>query len=149
MAPTSKSSVSRRKSAGGKTLTVTLHVAPNKLRDLMDEPTSAKEESPAEETPEVADKVKVKEVNGVNDSPADSPAQPTPAPANGENASDSNPATPAANGDGTPAPGTMGPPTEGPKKKGTKRSAGAANGLGPDGQPKVRGKPGPKKKARL
>jgi hypothetical protein len=43
----------------------------------------------------------------------------------------------------------MPPPTDGPKKRGTKRSAAVA--LGPDGLPipKVRGKPGPKKKARL
>lgn len=41
----------------------------------------------------------------------------------------------------------MPPPTEGPKKKGVKRSAGPA--LTPDGLPKPRGKPGPKKKARL
>jgi hypothetical protein len=41
----------------------------------------------------------------------------------------------------------MGPPSEGPKKKGVKRSAAAAaNG---NGEPKVRGKPGPKKKQRL
>lgn len=43
----------------------------------------------------------------------------------------------------------MPPPTEGVKKKGVKRSSAIA--LGPDGLPipKVRGKPGPKKKARL
>lgn len=41
----------------------------------------------------------------------------------------------------------MPPPTEGVKKKGVKRGAGAA--LGADLLPKVRGKPGPKKKARL
>jgi hypothetical protein len=41
----------------------------------------------------------------------------------------------------------MPPPTEGIKKKGVKRSAGPV--LGPDGLPKPRGKPGPKKKARL
>jgi hypothetical protein len=41
----------------------------------------------------------------------------------------------------------MPPPTEGVKKKGVKRSSGVA--LGADAVPKVRGKPGPKKKARL
>jgi len=40
----------------------------------------------------------------------------------------------------------MGPPLEGPKKKGVKRSAAGING---NGEPKVRGKPGPKKKQRL
>lgn len=83
----------------------------------------------------------------VKDSPtSDSTPVPAPAPSNPENGSDSNPATPA-NG-GTPAPSVMGPPGEGqgPKKKGVKRSAAAANG---DGQAKVRGKPGPKKRQRL
>jgi len=41
----------------------------------------------------------------------------------------------------------MPPPTEGVKKKGVKRSSSLA--LGGDLVPKVRGKPGPKKKARL
>ncbi|KAL2131099.1 hypothetical protein VTI74DRAFT_5551 [Chaetomium olivicolor] len=65
---------------------------------------------------------------------------------NGENASDSTPNSPPP---GTPAAQStaMEPPTEGPKKKGVKRSAGAAaNG---NGELKVRGKPGPKKKQRL
>jgi len=41
----------------------------------------------------------------------------------------------------------MPPPTEGVKKKGVKRSSGVA--LDANGLPKPRGKPGPKKKARL
>ncbi|KAJ3477758.1 hypothetical protein NLG97_g8754 [Lecanicillium saksenae] len=80
-----------------------------------------------------------KDSSDVKESPS------TPAPAtngNGEAASDSNAATPA--GEGTPAPSAMGPPTDG-RKKGVKRGA----GLTADGQPKVRGKPGPKKKPRL
>jgi hypothetical protein len=115
-------------------MTVTLTVSPEKLREIID-PRPAKEESPVKETRES------------HESPATSatlPAAPTP---NEENASESNPGTPAA-GD-TPVPAVMGPPTEGIKKKGVKRSASAANGLTADGQPKVRGKPGPKKKPRL
>jgi len=64
---------------------------------------------------------------------------------NGDNPSESNANTPVATG--TPVPSSMPPPTEGIKKKGVKRSSGVALGL--DGLPKVRGKPGPKKKARL
>jgi hypothetical protein len=160
MAPPAKSSVTRRKSAGGKGLTVTLHVSPDRLKEIVDTASSQGDESPAQESPKIEEKEEVKETNGAVDSSASTP---TPTPSNntlavpaaaatavsGDNASDSNPATPAANGEGTPIPAIMGPPTEGPKKKGTKRSAGAANGLGPDGLPKVRGKPGPKKKARL
>jgi len=77
----------------------------------------------------------------------DTPIKLSPAAAPGtENASDSSPNSPPT---GTPADqsSVMGPPTEGPKKKGVKRSAAAAaNG---NGEPKVRGKPGPKKKQRL
>ncbi|KAL2873173.1 hypothetical protein SGCOL_011684 [Colletotrichum sp. CLE4] len=143
MAPTA--SVSRRKSNGGKGgLVITLTVDADKLKRTLD-PSYVKEDSPV--------KMDVEETNGnketqeAQESPATSATLPAPAVTNGETASDSNPGTPA--GDGTPAPTSMGPPTEGVKKKGIKRGAAAANGLGPDGQPKVRGKPGPKKKARL
>ncbi|KDN60107.1 hypothetical protein CSUB01_02766 [Colletotrichum sublineola] len=144
MAPTA--SVSRRKSNGGKAdgLVVTLTVSADKLKKIL-ESDSVKEDSPV--------KMDIEETNGTKetqesqDSPATSTTLPAPIATNGETASDSNPGTPA--GDGTPAPTSMGPPMEGVKKKGTKRGAGAVNGLGPDGQPKVRGKPGPKKKARL
>jgi len=105
---------------------VTLKVSPRKLRAIVDPASLKKEETPVKED--------------AKDSPVTSTT--IPAPSNAENASDSNPATPGANG--TPAPQPMGPPTEGPKKKGVKRSAGAANG-----EPKARGKPGPKKKQRL
>ncbi|EFQ29189.1 hypothetical protein CGRA01v4_11624 [Colletotrichum graminicola] len=142
----STASVSRRKSNGGKAdlLVVTLTVSADKLKKIL-EPDSPKEDSPV--------KMDVDETNGTKetqesqDSPATSTTLPAPIATNGETASDSNPGTPA--GDGTPAPTSMGPPMEGVKKKGTKRGSSAINGLGPDGQPKVRGKPGPKKKARL
>ncbi|KAF6832832.1 hypothetical protein CPLU01_05921 [Colletotrichum plurivorum] len=135
----------RRKSSGGKGgLVVVLSVTPDKLREII-EPSPVKEDSPVKM--DVDESNEAKEIQETQDSPATSTTLPAPAATNGENASDSNPATPAAGG--TPVPASMGPPTEGVKKKGTKRGAAAANGLGPDGQPKVRGKPGPKKKARL
>ncbi|KAF6817042.1 DUF1711 domain protein [Colletotrichum musicola] len=135
----------RRKSSEGKGgLVVVLSVTPDKLREII-EPSPVKEDSPVKM--DVDESNEAKETQETQDSPATSTTLPAPAATNGENASDSNPATPAAVG--TPAPASMGPPTEGVKKKGTKRGAAAANGLGPDGQPKVRGKPGPKKKARL
>lgn len=96
-------------------------------------PYSVKEESP----PSAKDSAK-----HAKDSPANSFV---PVSRNGENASDSNAATPAA--EGTPAPAS-GLTTEVPKKKGTKRSAAVANGS-TDASSKTRGKPGPKKKPRL
>jgi hypothetical protein len=100
---------------------VTLKVPTHKLRAIVD-PDFVKEDTPPKQ------------------SPAAAPNSGT------DNASDSTPNSPPA---GTPAAQSvsMGPPTDGPKKKGVKRSAGAAaNG---NGEPKVRGKPGPKKKQRL
>jgi len=110
-------------------LVVTLRASSQKLRAIVD-PGFAKEESPLKET---------------KDSPATSTTLPAATNSLAENASDSTPNTPAA---GTPAPqpAAMGPPADGPKKKGVKRYAAAANG---NGEPKVRGKPGPKKKQRL
>ncbi|KAK3325597.1 INO80 complex subunit Ies4-domain-containing protein [Apodospora peruviana] len=111
---------------------ITLRTTPKQLRAIVD-PDSVKEDSPPP-----------KEV--VDESPGTSATIPAAPNSNAENASDSSPNTPAA---GTPAPqsATMGPPAEGPKKKGPKRSAmAAANG---NGELKVRGKPGPKKKQRL
>ncbi|KAK2615938.1 hypothetical protein N8I77_002659 [Diaporthe amygdali] len=135
MAPSSKSTPAkdRRKSSTSAASTtskvITLKVAPDRLRALID-PTSdvAKEDTPMKDS---------------NDSPSTSTPVPNGAAAIPDNASDSNPATPA-NG-GTPAPSVMGPPADGqgPKKKGVKRSAAAANG---DAPPKVRGKPGPKRR---
>jgi hypothetical protein len=140
MAPPAKSSDARRKSSTKATLIVTRKVSPDRLRALI-APDVVKEESPA------------KDVKAKADSPAASisGSQPTASVTNGDNASDSNAATPvpdATPADGTPVPSAMGPPTEGPKKKGVKRSAAAANGT-IDGIPKPRGKPGPKKKPRL
>ncbi|KAL2264726.1 hypothetical protein VTJ83DRAFT_7236 [Remersonia thermophila] len=78
------------------------------------------------------------------DSVVDDANKPSPSPAN--------PNSGAENGDESAAPSppasSMGPPADGPKKKGVKRSAGAA-GVNGNGEPKVRGKPGPKKKQRL
>lgn len=110
-------------------LVVTLRAPPKKLRAIVD-PDFVKEDSPVKETKE---------------SPATSTTLPAATNSNAELASDSTPGTPAT---GTPAPqpAAMGPPVEGPKKKGVKRGAAAVNG---NGEPKVRGKPGPKKKQRL
>ncbi|KAK6076088.1 DUF1711 domain protein [Seiridium cupressi] len=116
----------RRKSAG-KTSVVTLKVSPDRLRNLLD-PTPPKEESPVKESPATSTTL---------------PTETVAAASNGDNASSSNPGTPAAAG--TPSQVPMGPPTEGPKKKGVKRGASGANGA----EPKARGKPGPKKKPRL
>ena len=135
MAPPTQSSDGRRKSGGKPSLVVTLSVPSDQLRELFDdEPT--KEESPAAAS-EPKDIVETKE------SP-DTPA--AAANGSGDAPSDSNVATPAA--EGTPASSAMGPPADGPgpKKKGVKRSAA---GTTVDGVPKVRGKPGPKKKPRL
>ncbi|UKZ48698.1 hypothetical protein TrVGV298_002926 [Trichoderma virens] len=137
--PPSKAADGRRKSATKHGLLVTLSVPPALLRDLfpsvsIDEGTQSPESKSSKENSEIKE----------------SPASPnalvvSTAASNGDNASDSNAATPAA--DTTPAPTPMGPP-DGLKKKGVKRSAAAANGT-IDGIPKPRGKPGPKKKPRL
>ncbi|KAK3989252.1 INO80 complex, subunit Ies4 [Cladorrhinum sp. PSN332] len=139
MAPSSKNTAAtkdRRKTGNNNGVTttaaspskeakiVTLTVPSNKLRAILD-PDYVQEDTP------------------MKDSPGTSTTLAAVANSNTENASDSTPDTPAA---GTPAPqSTMGPPVEGPKKKGVKRGAAAAA----NGEPKVRGKPGPKKKQRL
>lgn len=125
-------SSARRKSSSlkKKSRVVTLKVSPQLLQRFVDP--SLKEESPAKDSlPPPPSTI------------LDAAATPT----TGENASESNANTPGASG--TPVPSSMPPPTEGVKKKGIKRSSGVA--LGPDGNiiPKVRGKPGPKKKPRL
>ncbi|KAK0745310.1 INO80 complex, subunit Ies4 [Apiosordaria backusii] len=127
MAPSSKSAAAakdRRKSNNSPGL-VTLRVPSAKLRAIVD-PDYVKEDSPVKESPATSTTLPAATVNS-----------------NTENASDSSPNTPAT---GTPAPPSvsMGPPAEGPKKKGVKRGVAALNG-----EPKVRGKPGPKKKQRL
>ncbi|KAL7939811.1 DUF1711 domain-containing protein [Trichoderma chlorosporum] len=136
--PPSKAADGRRKSATKHGLLVTLSVPPALLRDLF--PSVSVDEgtrSPESKSP--------KENSEIKESPASPNALVvSTAASNGDNASDSNAATPAP--ETTPAPTPMGPP-EG-KKKGVKRSAAAANGT-IDGIPKPRGKPGPKKKPRL
>ncbi|TVY92108.1 INO80 complex subunit [Lachnellula willkommii] len=113
---------------------ITLKLSPKLLQQFEPPaPVVVKEESPLKESP----------------SSSNSATIPVAASSNGDIKtikSDSNANTPVPN-DAAPSSTLMPPPTEGPKKKGAKRSAGAA--LGPDGLPKPRGKPGPKKKARL
>lgn len=144
MAPSTKSAApvkDRRKSAAPAAsnttskLVVTLKVPRDRLRAIIVDPGS---QSSKEDTP----------MKDVKDSPtSNSTPVPVLAAPQTDNGSDSNPGTPA-NG-GTPAPSVMGPPGEGqgPKKKGVKRTAATANANG--GDPKVRGKPGPKKRQRL
>ncbi|KAI0972173.1 INO80 complex, subunit Ies4 [Xylaria arbuscula] len=136
MAPTSKPSSAnkekdRRKSTGKSSAVVTLRVPSDQLRKIL-EPTWTKEESPA------------KDSSASSPAPANDDA-PAPVVSQDENATPSSPGTPAASG--TPSQAPMGPPADNPKKKGVKRSAAAANSNDPTA--KIRGKPGPKKKARL
>lgn len=107
------------------------------------------EPSPAvkEEVQEVKEVKAVKEESPSKDTistpattiPIAAPATPA------EKSTESNTNTPILNG--ASGSSLMPPPTEGVKKKGVKRTAVGA--LGPDGLPRPRGKPGPKKKARL
>ncbi|KAI1109276.1 INO80 complex, subunit Ies4 [Nemania sp. NC0429] len=120
----------RRKSTGKPSAIVTLRVSPDRLRKIID-PSWTKEESPKKESSA--------------SSPVPANDVPVAAASQEENASPSSPGTPAASG--TPSQTTMGPPTDNPKKKGVKRSATVANANDPTA--KIRGKPGPKKKARL
>ncbi|KAJ3572629.1 hypothetical protein NPX13_g4983 [Xylaria arbuscula] len=133
MAPTSKPSVAkdkdRRRSTGKSSALVTLRVPSDRLRKILD-PSWVKEDTPMKDS-------SVSSPAPVNDAPTAAASQ-------DDNATPSSPGTPAASG--TPSQNAMGPPTDG-KKKGVKRSAAAANGNDPTA--KVRGKPGPKKKARL
>ncbi|TVY48505.1 INO80 complex subunit [Lachnellula occidentalis] len=110
---------------------ITLKLSPKLLRQFgPPAPVVVKEESPLKESP----------------SSSTSATIPVATSSNGDNKSDSNANTPVPN-NAAPSSTLMPPPTEGPKKKAPKRSA--ASALGPDGLPKPRGKPGPKKKARL
>ncbi|KAJ2970012.1 hypothetical protein NUW58_g9826 [Xylaria curta] len=120
----------RRKSAGKPSTLITLKVSSDRLRKVLD-PSWTKEESPKKES-------SASSPVGRNDVPVAVASQE-------DNASPSSPGTPAASG--TPSQVPMGPPTDNPKKKGVKRSATAANANDPTA--KIRGKPGPKKKARL
>ncbi|KAI0134756.1 INO80 complex, subunit Ies4 [Xylariales sp. AK1849] len=123
---TSAKEKDRRKSAAKTSLISVLKVSPKGLRKILD-PSSFKEESPIKESPATSTTL---------------PTEAATAASNGDIASESNPGTPAA---GTPSQVPMGPPTEGPKKKGVKRNAPSAS----IAEPKIRGKPGPKKKPRL
>ncbi|KAI1270391.1 DUF1711-domain-containing protein [Xylariaceae sp. FL1019] len=121
----------RRKSGGKASSTVTLKMSADKLRKIVD-PSSVKETSPVKSSPAPI-------VAAVSETPA-------PAASQDDNANSSSPGgTPAAIG--TPSQTPMGPPVDGLKKKGVKRSSTAANGNDPTA--KIRGKPGPKKRARL
>ncbi|KAF4126275.1 INO80 complex subunit Ies4 [Geosmithia morbida] len=151
MAPTTKPAAAEgRRKSGSSTaklsLVVSVNVEPSKLRKLLEDKDTpvSEEEGSATPAPQTEDDVDVKQQTPDSASTTQPPANET------NNASDSNAATPQAEG-GTPAPpGAMPPPADGPKKKGVKRSAASINGgAGPDGAPKARGKPGPKKKPRL
>ncbi|KAI0201947.1 INO80 complex, subunit Ies4 [Astrocystis sublimbata] len=119
----------RRKSNSKSLATVTLKVPSSRLRKILD-PSWTEEETPKKDSA-------ASSPVALNDVPAVVTSQ-------DDNASPSSPGTPAAGG--TPSQTPMGPPTDNLKKKGVKRSAAAANN---DPTAKIRGKPGPKKKARL
>ncbi|RDL40365.1 Uncharacterized protein BP5553_00344 [Venustampulla echinocandica] len=134
-------SAARRKSSKGSSLIVTLTLSPKALERF------APPSSPAND--EVVKEEIENEESPSKDSPASSTSNTLPvAPSSNDDNKSESTNTPVPT-DTTPAPSSMPPPTEGVKKKGVKRSAAVA--LGPDGLPipKVRGKPGPKKKARL
>ncbi|KAF7953176.1 hypothetical protein EAE96_006391 [Botrytis aclada] len=130
--PTPTTSAPRRKSSGPKeknSMIITLKLSPAKLRGV-GQPL-IKEDSPSKDSTSTIPTTTpvAKSQNG------DAPAE-----------SDSN--TPVPNGTDTPVSSSMPPPTEAIKKKaGVKGSSTAA--LGSDTTPRARGKPGPKKKARL
>ncbi|PQE25358.1 hypothetical protein CJF30_00000080 [Rutstroemia sp. NJR-2017a BBW] len=129
--PATATSTPRRKSSGAKeksTMIVTLKVSPLKLKSIV--LPFFKDDSPSKDSVSTT-----------------SNTLPVAASSNGDNPNESSPNTPAPNG--TPVPTSMPPPTEAIKKRsgGVKRTSTAA--LGVDGLARVRGKPGPKKKARL
>ncbi|KAG4031826.1 hypothetical protein MFRU_008g01850 [Monilinia fructicola] len=130
--PTPTTSAPRRKSSGPKeksTMIITLKLSPEKLRGVGQPLT--KDDSPSKESTSTI--------------PSTLPVATS---QNGDAPSESNPDTPAPNGTATPVPSLMPPPKEAIKKKaGVKRSSTAA--LGSETTPRVRGKPGPKKRARL
>lgn len=134
MAPSSNkpaASAARRKSTP-KSLIITLRLSPKALQAFAPADSAVvKEESPSKESP----------------SSSNSNTVPATVRTHGDAKTESDANTPLPT---DAAPTTLMPPpptTDGPKKKGPKRTATAA--LGPDGLPKPRGKPGPKKKARL
>ncbi|TGO35831.1 hypothetical protein BHYA_0145g00330 [Botrytis hyacinthi] len=130
--PTPTTSAPRRKSSGPKeksSMIITLKLSPAKLRGV-GQPL-IKEDSPSKDSTSTI--------------PTTTPVAKS---QNGDAQADSDPNTPVPNGTDTPVSSSMPPPTEAIKKKaGVKRSSTAA--LGSDTTPRARGKPGPKKKARL
>ncbi|KAH8687500.1 INO80 complex, subunit Ies4, partial [Tricladium varicosporioides] len=128
---TTTATAARRKSSKGSFI-ITLKLSPKALQGF--DPTLIKEDSPSKDSPS---------------SSSASNTLPIAPSSNSDNKSESNANTPLPVDTTTPVPTSMPPPTEVMKKKGIKRNAVVA--LGPDGLPipKVRGKPGPKKKARL
>lgn len=125
---TPTSSAPRRKLSGPKeksTMIITLKLAPEKLRRV-GKPL-IEDDSPSKESTSTL--------------PSTLPVANS---QNGDAPIESNPNTPAPNGIATPVSSSMPPPTEIIKKKSAKRSSTAA-----DITPRVRGKPGPKKRARL
>ncbi|KAF7922582.1 uncharacterized protein EAE98_008108 [Botrytis deweyae] len=130
--PTPTTSAPRRKSSGLKeksSMIITLKLSPAKLRGV-GQPL-IKEDSPSKDSTSTI--------------PTTTPVAKS---QNGDAPVESDPNTPVPNGTDTPVSSSMPPPTEAIKKKaGVKRSSTAA--LGSDTTPRARGKPGPKKKARL
>ncbi|PVH84594.1 DUF1711-domain-containing protein [Cadophora sp. DSE1049] len=136
MAPSTKTTAAtggRRKSSKA-SMMVTLKLSPKLLRRFVPAPVAEekvakieKEESPSKESSSTISNTLPVATSSNGDVPSESAAN-----------------TPVAAS--TPVPSSMPPPTEVVKKRGVKRSGPA---LGPDGLPKPRGKPGPKKKARL
>ncbi|TGO17262.1 hypothetical protein BTUL_0019g00520 [Botrytis tulipae] len=130
--PTPTTSAPRRKSSGLReksSMIITLRLSPAKLRGV-GQPL-IKEDSPSKDSTSTI--------------PTTTPVAKS---QNGDAQAESDPNTPVPNGTDTPVSSSMPPPTEAIKKKaGVKRSSTAA--LGSDTTPRARGKPGPKKKARL
>ncbi|KAJ2901246.1 hypothetical protein MKZ38_002110 [Zalerion maritima] len=108
-------------------LLVTLKVNLEKLRAIVDPASMKPEPSPSKDSPATSTTIAGAPVVNGTENPSENP---------------SNAGTPAPSQAAPGVPGT--PAVEMPKKKGVKRAV-----QGPNGEPKPRGKPGPKKKARL
>ncbi|CZT06327.1 hypothetical protein WAI453_006259 [Rhynchosporium graminicola] len=136
MAPPTKTTAAaggRRKSSKT-SLMVTLKLSPKLLQQLSPAPVAEKTVAKAEKEESLSKESSSTISNTIPVAPS----------SNGEMPTESATNTPVAAS--TPVPSSMPPPTAVVKKRGVKRSGPA---LGPDGLPKPRGKPGPKKKARL
>lgn len=145
----------RKKSSKSNTV-VTLKVSPENLRSIVDPQSSA---SAKEDTPSPSAAAAEASPAASNTLPATAPAS---QPENGvQPTTETGANTPADAGTPSQTTGINGAPVDdaaaatapaavpGPKKRGIKRGAGAANGDGASDVPKVRGKPGPKKRPRL